>query len=148
MVAGLFVRIGVVYGHLWLSQFKTERMIEIAKREWLVSIEKYTPVQIHNGLERCKKNLTDSPPTLGQFINFIQVEIADRTPVPQKITHQESDEDRTKRRERGFNAIDKIKAMLKKTPNPKPNKRLENRFISNKDEAKALAELEAEQTEG
>ena len=33
IVGGLFVRISIVYGHLWMSQFKTERMIEIAKRE-------------------------------------------------------------------------------------------------------------------
>ena len=113
----------------------------------MVSIEKYTPVQIHNGLERCKKDQTDSPPTLGQFINFIKVEIADRTPIPIKITYQETDEAKEKRRARGFNALAKIKAMLKKKPNPKPKKRLENRYISNKDEAKALAELEIEQIE-
>ena len=42
------------YGHLWMSQFKTEKMREVAKREWLSSLEKYTPVQMYNALERCK----------------------------------------------------------------------------------------------
>lgn len=145
MIGKLFVRMGAAYGHLWSSQFKTSKMLEIAKREWLKSLVGYSFERIDQAFEKCKTEFM-TPPSLGQFLTCFQV-VPYHQPFDGSlaITYQESEEDREKRRERGFKAIKKIKDMLKKTPNPKPKERQREKYISPEDEARALADLEAEQ---
>lgn len=120
-------------------------MLEIAKREWLKSLVGYSFERIDQAFEKCKTEFM-TPPSLGQFLTCFSHERCHKLFTP-ALPLLESEEDREKRRERGFEAIKKIKDMLKNTPNPKPNKREREKFISQEDEARALAELEAEKTE-
>ena len=136
---------GAAYGHLWSSQFKTTRMLEIAKREWLKSIVGYNFEQIDRAFEKCKTHFM-TPPSLSQFLTCFSHDRCHKLFTPE-LPLLETDEEREKRRERGFQAINKIKNMLKNTPNPTPKKRVREKFISPEDEAKYLAELETEQGE-
>ena len=127
-----------------MSQFKTKEKREVAKREWLLGIGKYTPVQIHNALEKCKTEYLTAP-TLGQFLSCFESSKKYHQPFDRSkaITHQETDEGKAKRITYGEKYLAKAKAHAKTGYDIPPKKKADitrdPKLIE--EENKVLAEL-------
>jgi hypothetical protein len=67
LIEKLFVRLGANYGHLFMSQFKTDQHLMAAKKEWAIALKDRSPVQLSEAIKSCQKNYM-MPPTLPQFL--------------------------------------------------------------------------------
>ena len=99
-------------------------MLEAGKREWALELQKFTPVQVWNGFEKCKRHHTEEAPNLMQFISCVKEAIVSNVaPVAARITTQETDEAKEKRIERGDKALTKLKAIANTGYSSKPRKK-------------------------
>jgi len=62
----LFARFSVIYGNLWSSQFQSEELLELALKEWSITLGPYSTRRLQAALDVCKKHYP-MPPTLQQF---------------------------------------------------------------------------------
>ena len=67
LVSQLFIRMNSIYGHLWSSRFKTDRMLQAAKMEWGMSLAKYSRDDLEFAIAQCKR-VYQTPPSLPQFL--------------------------------------------------------------------------------
>ena len=56
-----------MYGHVWLSIYKTEAYLKYTKKMWLDALMKFEDKSIEHALQLCLNKYT-FPPTLPQFI--------------------------------------------------------------------------------
>ena len=63
----LFIRMSSIYGHLWSSQFRSDDMLELAKRDWCLYLRQYSKEEVNSAINICVKNYTKSP-TLPEFL--------------------------------------------------------------------------------
>jgi hypothetical protein len=63
----LFVRLGAIYGHIWLSSYKNERVLELTKKEWSEGLQRFDTSTLRAALLRFREQ-AGFPPTLPQFI--------------------------------------------------------------------------------
>lgn len=63
----LFLRFSAMYGHVWLSIYKTEAYLDYTKKMWLDALLKFEDKSIEYALQLCLNKYT-FPPTLPQFI--------------------------------------------------------------------------------
>lgn len=62
----LFARFGVIYGHIWQSQFKPASFLALAKKEWSETLNSIEEKNMELAINECKKRI-EMPPTLPQF---------------------------------------------------------------------------------
>jgi len=63
----LFVRLGVTYGHIWWSQFPSDDFLNAAKKEWAITLGKFSNERLGKALKAAKDKY-DLPPSLPQFV--------------------------------------------------------------------------------
>ncbi|PJE14679.1 Vir protein [Legionella sp.] len=63
----MFVRFGAIYGHIWWSIYKNEVLLEVTKKEWSESLQRFDTRTLKTALLRCREEKA-YPPTLPQFI--------------------------------------------------------------------------------
>lgn len=63
----LFSRLGSIYGHVWWSCFKTESILNMAKKEWSEGLHRFDNTVLKDALFYFREN-SNFPPTLPQFI--------------------------------------------------------------------------------
>jgi hypothetical protein len=63
----LFARLGVMYGHVWWSAYKTDRLIDFAKKEWSEGLKRFDSPTLTEALYYFREE-NDYPPTLPLFI--------------------------------------------------------------------------------
>lgn len=62
----LFLRMSVIYGHIWISQFRQADYLKLAKQEWAETLSRFANVAVENAIKECRKQY-EMPPTLPQF---------------------------------------------------------------------------------
>ncbi len=62
----LFVRLGVTYGHIWWSQFPSDDFLLAAKREWALTLGRFSSKRLAHALKTTKDRYP-LPPSLPQF---------------------------------------------------------------------------------
>lgn len=67
----VLVRLGVIYGHLFSSQFKTPEAFDAAVTEWSDSIGHYTFAKLTRAINRCKEEYK-KPPSLPEFMELFK----------------------------------------------------------------------------
>src|SRR3990167_6282194 len=62
----LFARLSAIYGHVWQSQYKSPDFFDLAKKEWLETLQIITDKNIELAFKTCKERY-EYPPTLPAF---------------------------------------------------------------------------------
>lgn len=73
LIEALFLRLQSIYGHSWISAFRDEGVIKLAKKEWMGALKNYNPHTIKTVLSVCRKK-HHLPPSLPQFIEHCEAE--------------------------------------------------------------------------
>lgn len=68
-IENLFTRFAVFYGHLWRSQFKSDGLLEFAKKEWMEGLSQFSDEILNQVIIDCRDHC-EMPPTLPQMIGF------------------------------------------------------------------------------
>ncbi len=63
----LFSKFAAFYGHIWRSQFKDERFLEFAKKEWQEALSEFTDAILTSAIVKCRE-FHELPPTLPQVL--------------------------------------------------------------------------------
>ncbi|HEM0351343.1 TPA: Vir protein [Legionella pneumophila] len=63
----LFTRLGAIYGHVWWSSYKSESLLNLAKKEWSEGLARFNNASLKEALFYFREN-SNFPPTLPQFI--------------------------------------------------------------------------------
>ncbi|MBE0435694.1 MAG: hypothetical protein IBX56_07820 [Methylomicrobium sp.] len=63
-----------MFGTTWTSQFPTEVMLNLAKREWAEALSAVDLEQIRAAFERVKRSGDAFPPSLPKFLSYCRVE--------------------------------------------------------------------------
>lgn len=63
----LFSKFAAFYGHIWRSQFKDERFLEFAKKEWQDALSEFTDAVLTKAIVNCRE-FHELPPTLPQVL--------------------------------------------------------------------------------
>jgi len=73
-MAGVWVRMKSIYGHLWSSNFKDESQVTLAQRDWLSAFRRkgYTTGDIGRALDYCADHVPDMP-NLPAFLEIVKV---------------------------------------------------------------------------
>ena len=67
----IFARFMAIYGHKFKSCFETQDEIRIAKREWALSLEGYSEVELVAAIDYCKEHSAWMP-TISEFIKVLR----------------------------------------------------------------------------
>lgn len=67
----LFSKFAAFYGHVWRSQFKDERFLVFAKKEWQTALSAFNDAVVTKAILDCR-NFYELPPTLPQMIQCCQ----------------------------------------------------------------------------
>lgn len=65
----LFLRLGGLYGHLWMSQYKHDKFLTVAKEDWARALHHFDENIIDVALAHCVKRF-HQPITLPQFYDL------------------------------------------------------------------------------
>jgi hypothetical protein len=71
LVNMIFTRFMAIYGHKFKSCFETQAEINIAKREWALSLSYYSEGQLVAAVDRCKETLAWMP-TISEFLKVLE----------------------------------------------------------------------------
>lgn len=63
----LFSKFAAFYGHIWRSQFKDERFLEFAKKEWQEALSEFSDEILTKAIVNCRE-FHELPPTLPQVL--------------------------------------------------------------------------------
>lgn len=63
----LFLRMAVIYGHIWKSFFREKQFLDFAKKEWSTALREFSDEVIFQAVTLCRQRF-EMPPTLPQFI--------------------------------------------------------------------------------
>ncbi len=76
MIDLLFMRMLAIYGTAWLSQFPNEPVLDLAKREWEIGIDKagFDEDALQRGVEKCRQSKKNFPPSLPLFLSWCEPE--------------------------------------------------------------------------
>lgn len=114
-VAMVIVRLGLIYGHLFTSNYKTEEMLEAMITQWVREVGSYSYENLEKGITRCLKEHKETV-NLPQFMDCLKLSqyqaMLERSCEPLCLTHLETDENKLKRMERGKIAINKIRESI------------------------------------
>lgn len=69
LVDRLFVRFKSIWGHLWASQFKDEKSMLAAKREWALALRYHSETDVNYMISQAKRD-GERPPTLPRFMKY------------------------------------------------------------------------------
>lgn len=64
----LFTKFAAYYGHIWRSQFKSEKFGEFVKMEWQEGLKTFSDAVLTQAIIECR-DFAEFPPTLPQMIN-------------------------------------------------------------------------------
>lgn len=70
LVNMVFARFMAIYGHKFKSAFETEQEIMLAKREWAMSIQRYSENELVAAVNRCKAELAWMP-SISEFLKLL-----------------------------------------------------------------------------
>ncbi|HRD70436.1 MAG TPA: Vir protein [Legionella sp.] len=65
----MFIRLGAIYGHIWVSLYQTEKLLAFAKKEWSEGLQAFDNATVKEVLLKCREK-SAYPPTLPQFIEY------------------------------------------------------------------------------
>ena len=65
----LFLRLAAIYGHMWISIYKTEEFMQCSKREWREGLKSFDSATVGEALELCREHKS-YPPSLAKFIEI------------------------------------------------------------------------------
>lgn len=63
------MRLGIIYGHIWQSQFKSADFLALAKKEWGETLHHIGDKNLNLAIEECRKRI-EMPPTLPFFFQL------------------------------------------------------------------------------
>lgn len=85
----LFSRLGVIYGHLWQSQYKQAGFLTLAKTEWAITLRGVDNNSVRLAIEECQKRI-EMPPTLPLFFQLCKnFQTNNKPTVPKKFNDTE-----------------------------------------------------------
>lgn len=67
----LFLRLSVIYGHLWMGLYRDEGFLYLAKQEWLTGLQAFDRETLEKVLRRCRE-VYETPPTLPKLFQLCQ----------------------------------------------------------------------------
>ncbi|MGQ3887835.1 Vir protein [Legionella sp. CNM-1927-20] len=66
-IDALFARLGAIYGHIWWSNFKSEKSLQISRKEWSSGLKRFDNLTLKEALLTFRER-HPFPPSLPQFI--------------------------------------------------------------------------------